>query len=208
MDRYSIISYGYVLHYWFYSLILFAMFKLGCFKKMNDDRYYEFTTQSENVDCHRGLEIWFASYVFFCPIASVISFYCMCLAKYNYNIRAYSIETWNRQYQVYSNFDNRINLPILTIDIFNIVWAILGNILDFFLENTSTSHGAIRDCTRDYGISTNLMAHVFILLSYVQILRFALYYGVLIHHRKTLGYLESRYRKDINPRQQANDREV
>jgi hypothetical protein len=53
------------------------------------------------------------------------------------------------------------------------------------------------------------MAHVFIMLSYLHLIRVALYYGVLIHHRVTLGWLESRYRKDINAaRQIAGDKEV
>ena len=98
VDRYSIISYGYCLHYGFYAFLLFCMYKMGFFTKTTEDRYYEFSTPSDNLDCRAGMEYWFGAFIWFCPIASVVSFYCMCMAKYNYNIRAYSIETWNKQY--------------------------------------------------------------------------------------------------------------
>ena len=77
------------------------------------------------------------------------------------------LETRNKLYLVYSNHDKRINIPILMIETFNLSWAILGSIFSYALANENTSRGALRDCTRDFGLGTNIMAGVFIVLSYV-----------------------------------------
>ena len=50
---------------------------------------------------------------------------------------------------------------------------------------------------KDYGMTTCLMAFVFVTMGYFQIIRLMLYYGLLIHHRVILGWLEARTRRDV-----------
>jgi hypothetical protein len=58
-------------------------------------------------------------------------------------------------------------MPILAIEVFNILWAVTGTIFSRIYGNEDTNLGALRDCTRDYGLGTNLMAGVFMVLGYV-----------------------------------------
>ena len=85
------------------------------------------------------------------------------------------METWRKEYRVYSNQDISINGPALLIDLFNILWTFTGSLLNNIYGSKTTSNGAIRDCTRDYGIVTTLVVYVLLTFGYVQIIRLAFY---------------------------------
>ena len=60
------------------------------------------------------------------------------------------------------------------IEIYNLLWAFIGSILNYALAS-SDKRGAINDCMRDFGMNYCLMAYVFIMLGYVQIVRMGIY---------------------------------
>mmetsp|Transcript_23097 Transcript_23097/g.35771 ORF Transcript_23097/g.35771 Transcript_23097/m.35771 type:complete len:248 (+) Transcript_23097:249-992(+) len=193
-------------------MICLIMYLVGDFKKMSSEEYYKFEQQFANIACKRPMEVWFVIFLFFCPLAMVTSaFVALFKAKNNYSVKVYTLETWFKQYKIFSNGDKGVNYPILSIDYFNLAWAITGHILNKKLQDPAYNQGAIRDCMRDYGMSTCLMAFVFVTMGYFQLIRLLLYLGVLIHHRKTLGWLETRTRRDVarfNNAGNTNDPEV
>ena len=107
------------------------------------------------------------------------------------------LETKKLEYRVYSNFNRTINFPIYAIEFFNFSWAVAGLMINDFEASPLTKNGAIRDCTRDYGIVTPIVAYIMILMGLIQISRLVLYLGALIFHRQIFGYLEHMYRKRL-----------
>ena len=112
-------------------------------------------------------------------------------------INCYTLETWRRHFEIWTDKNWKINGAILFIEVFNLVWALTGILLDNVLEQGGLGDGAIRECMRDFGIVYALMAYVFIALGIAQTFRMALYSIILIWHRETLGRLEMKCRLDL-----------
>ena len=68
VDRFMVISYGYGINYGLYSFLILCVWGLGGFKKQTerDPTYGDYT-------CPVQMKAWFAFYIFFCPLALVIS---------------------------------------------------------------------------------------------------------------------------------------
>ena len=90
-----------------------------------------------------------------------------CRARGNHTIYNYTLETKRVRYRILTNRDKFVNYPILAIDWINLIWAIIGLIMDKALGVSSTGHGAITNCMRDYGMNTCLMVQVLLTLSFV-----------------------------------------
>ena len=149
-DRYSIICFCYLQHYVFFSIIIYIMYKLGCFDKLNGNDYYALESKDHfaNVDCSPVMENWFATWIFFQPFAILVSIWSACLSKNRYDAKQYILETWYRRFIVYSNNESIINYPIIFLDVFNLVWAVTGNIISkvYANEKAYITSSALRDC--------------------------------------------------------------
>ena len=127
------------------------------------------------------IENWFKVAAIFCPSAMLFCFIIMFAAKYNFDTRRYHIETWHKIYLIETNTNKFINGPILVIEALNLLWGIIGSILNRIY--------IIRNCVNDYGIPATFMAFCFIFISYAHILRIILYLVCCIYHRKVFGWL-------------------
>jgi hypothetical protein len=58
-----------------------------------------------------------------------------------------------------------IDYPIFSLDAFNLIWGLIGILLDNFIHHVTPS--AIGDCMKNYGIASSVLAKVFILMSLV-----------------------------------------
>ena len=116
------------------------MYKLGCFNKLKSNDYYLLKPKDQfaNVDCSPAMEHWFTAWIIFQPIAIVVSVWSACLSKNRYDAKQYLLETRFRRYIVYSNNEKMINYPIIALDVFNIVWAVTGNILSKVYANKNS----------------------------------------------------------------------
>jgi hypothetical protein len=148
-----------------------------------------------NVDCNPVVKSWFSIYFIICPLGCIVSAFISRKAKHNYDIVNYSIETWYRKYQIYTNKESKINNPLIALDVVNLLWAVVGVIVDNTFDDGK--FGAIHDCLRDYGMNTVLFVYVFITISFIQAIRLGFYIIFLIHHRTFLGWWEARTRRDI-----------
>ena len=126
------------------------MYKLGCFDKLNGNDYYALESKDHfaNVDCSPVMENWFATWIFFQPFAILVSIWSACLSKNRYDAKQYILETWYRRFIVYSNNESIINYPIIALDVFNLVWAVTGNIISkvYANEKAYITSSALRDC--------------------------------------------------------------
>ena len=182
-DRYSIINYGYIVHYSLFTFMLLAMWAMGSFSKGSKNQWDILEVDPEDVPCSPGMEAWFALFIFFCPFAIAVATYASCKAKGNYTRKVYTLETWHRQYEMFTNNDRHVNWPIAFIEISNFLWGLVGSILNSTLANPKSAgkEGALRDCINDYGVNTNLLVFVFLVLSYIHLLRFFLFEVTLVY---------------------------
>ena len=143
--------------------------------------------------------MWFAFWVFFAPVAFLVSLVIFCGYGQNrrQDLRQYSIETWYRLYKIYTNNDNRVNGCILAIDTINILWGLIGTYLSITLKNKNSKADGIFNCIRDYGLPSTLMAMLYILLAYLKILRLAFYQCHFVYHQEIFGAWERNSRRDI-----------
>ena len=111
------------------------------------------------------MKYWFGFYVYFCPVALVISILIGCKAKNNSVLSTYAIETWNREYYVYSGSERVINNSMLLLDITNLLWSIIGTILNFSLSKSGVM--TLTECQGDYGIFTICLVFVMYMMGYV-----------------------------------------
>jgi len=123
------------------------------------------------------------SFIVFCPLAAVVCILVGQKAKHNYDVSTYVLEKKKLEYRVYSNFNPVINYSIYAIDFLNFSWALIGLMFNDYYASALTKKGAIRDCTRDYGIFTPIIAYCLILIGVLQISRLIIYLGALIYHR-------------------------
>ena len=100
-------------------------------------------------------------------------------------------------YKIYTNTDKRVNYLIISLDIINILWGVVGSILSLALKDPKSDSDAIRNCMRDFGMGTCMMAFIFIMMSYVKLFRLSFYLVHMVYHRQVLGWWEARSRNDI-----------
>lgn len=143
--------------------------------------------------------MWYAFWVFFSPVAFLISLVLCCGygSSRRQDLRQYSIETWYRLYKIFTDNDNRINRPILALDIINILWGMTGTYLSIKLKNENSQADGIFNCIRDYGLPSTLMAMLYILLAYLKIIRMIFYQVHFIYHREIFGHWEQNSRRDV-----------
>ena len=143
--------------------------------------------------------MWYAFWVFFSPVAFLISLVLCCGygSSRRQDLRQYSIETWYRLYKIFTDDDNRINRPILALDIINILWGMTGTYLSIKLKNENSKADGIFNCIRDYGLPSTLMAMLYILLAYLKIIRMIFYQVHFIYHREIFGHWEQNSRRDV-----------
>ena len=134
--RSSIIKYVYGVHYLMFSMLNGFLYLAGVFEKRTEDDYYMLMgrTQFENVDCSPIMANWFRFYVYFCPIASVSSLILSYLSINNFDVKTYTMETWRKEYRIYTNFNRKINWTILLIEAVNFLWATLGMVFNQVLS--------------------------------------------------------------------------
>lgn len=152
-----------------------------------------------DVRCEPQLSMWYAFWVFFGPTAFIISLVICCGygSSRNQVLKEYSIENWYRLYKIYTDNDNRINRPILILDLINISWGMLGSYLSIALKNENSKADGIFNCIRDYGLPSTLMAMAYILLAYFKIIRLVFYQVHFVYHREIFGYWEQYSRLDV-----------
>ena len=160
------------------------MYLAGCFTKGDNTDALELWLgfKVADVDCSTGIVVWYYMFIFFCPFTWIASWVISCYAKHRTVYCFYSLETWRKRYEIWTNYDRKVNWSILGFDIFNLVWALTGSILNNVLETDNDNHGAIGDCMKNYGMNYALMAYVFIMLGYFQIVRLFLYLVFMMYH--------------------------
>ena len=47
---------------------------------------------------------------------------------------------------MYTNDEKFINYPMIALDVFNILWAVIGNIISSAYSNPKSNGSALRDC--------------------------------------------------------------
>ena len=122
------------------------MYIAGSFKKGDYTEFIEMWMRItvEQVDCSPVIEVWYLVFAFFCPFAFVYSWVIKRKAVNNYILYKYSMETWNKTYEISTNNDRKINWPIICLETVNLSWAVLGTILDSVLKQGSGGSGALR----------------------------------------------------------------
>jgi len=204
VDRFQFLLYTYTIHYFLFSAILFIMQASGAFDA-TDGNTADYLNpllprpKYDDVSCSPAIQLWFFAFLILCPLYALSSWaIAIFRAKHHHDTFTYSLETLNRVYVVKSSSDRIVNYTALAIEYSNLLWAILGTIFDKAYAVESTKRGAISNCMRDYGMNTCLMAYVFITMGYAQIMRLAVYQGIIMNHRCILGYLEGKFRADRN----------
>lgn len=183
VERHGLIQYGYGLHYGVFTFILLMMSLAGCFKKGDNTVELEYLSYKvPDAECSPLIEIWYCFFIVGCPIAMVIGIILYYVAKKHRNFHAYTFETRYVYYEIWTNNDRKINWPFIGIEIYNIVWAIVGSLLNTMLDSVSPLGGAINDCMKNYGLTYVLMGYSFMAFSYLHLLRFALWILVIMNH--------------------------
>lgn len=95
------------------------------------------------------------------------------------------------------NNNSRINYFVISMDVINILWGLVGQILSITLKVPESNADAIRNCMRDFGMGTSMMAFIFLGMSYLKLFRLGFYLVHFVYHRQVLGWWEARSRKDV-----------
>ena len=108
------------------------MYLCGSFKKGDYKEYIAIWMNINVVDteCNPAIEVWYFTFVFFCPVVLVGSWILSCYATPTNIYCSYTLETWNKYYEIWTNNDRKINWVIIGVEIFNLFWAIMGSILN------------------------------------------------------------------------------
>jgi hypothetical protein len=136
IERHQFISYLYALHYGIFATIFGLMYLAGCFTKGDYLAELEFwNMQAANVECPLAIEIWYGAIVVFCPMVCVGAGFLSLYAKTRSNFHSYTLETKYQYYEVWTNSDRRINWTVLGVDVYNLLWAFIGLILNSTAES-------------------------------------------------------------------------
>ena len=101
-------------------------------KKFDIDEYYLFSRIGyPDVGCHFGIQLWFGFQLIFFPSALIFSIWIWKLSYNNYDVKEYKLLGF--RFIIYSNSNFKINGSVLFIDVVNLIWAIIGQILNFIL---------------------------------------------------------------------------
>ena len=142
--------------------------------------------------------VWFFSLFFIYPASLLATIFLMRYSKNKYDQSIYHIEKFHKKFIIRTNANKRINYSILLLELINLLWAIIGTILDSILRKPSYRTGAIIEVLkREYGLGAGYIAICFLFLNYAHILRIILYVCGCMYHREVFGWLEARYRRDL-----------
>lgn len=191
INRYAIIKYGYTSQFAAYGFMFAIAAMVGCFSKGPSSSFSPFDMSHYYTDtpCSPAIEVWFGIYLFFVPFAIVFSaLIAKFRAKGRFTRSQYNFEKFHREYVILTDNDKCCNYSVMFLDIFNILWAVVGSILDQALKQTQA--GAIDECMKDYGIGTTCLAFVMMVLGWCKIMRFVFYLLCLVMHQDFFGDIE------------------
>ena len=80
------------------------------------------------------MEIWFAMFLYGCPLEFLVSVIVMYRAKLNHRLYSYCSDRLRTECIVLTNSDRTINWPMIAIEVLNLTWAIIGCILNSTLS--------------------------------------------------------------------------
>ena len=145
----------------------------------------------ENVECHRGIELWFLFIIGFCPLACLLTSY---VAEYkarnNFRVQTFRMRALRRSFIVRSNDCFEINGTLLLVDIAHLAWSLTGLHLNSSLGKSPQGIGAISECMRDYGFVTVLCVKMMQIMGLQSAIRLIVYQLLLVRHRTTFGALD------------------
>ena len=109
----------------------------------------------------------------FCPFAAIFSYFIQKRARQSTIMYTYTLERRNIQYLIFTNNSRAISNSITAIDLINIVWCLVGSVLNVVYKDGSSI--AIINCENEYGFMSVIFAFMFTAVGYFQILRFTIF---------------------------------